>query len=74
VGLCEVISGLLLLLNRYVALALVIVGPVIVNILLVGILMTSMALGSGIVVALLWFVVFWSHRAAFAGIFEAKAA
>lgn len=74
VGLCEVIPGILLLINRYVPLALVIVGPVIVNILLVGILMTSMALGSGIVVAVLWFVVFFSHRAAFAGIFEAKAA
>jgi putative oxidoreductase len=74
VGLCEVIPGILLLINRYVPLALVIVGPVIVNILLVGILMYQMALGSGIVVALLWFVVFWSQRAAFFGIFQAKAA
>ncbi len=74
VGLCEVIPGILLLINRYVPLGLVIVGPVIVNILLVGILMYQMALGSGIVVAILWFVVFWSHRAAFSGIFQAKAA
>src|SRR5580692_5282782 len=44
VGLCEVIPGILLLINRYVPLALVIVGPVIVNILLVGILMYQMAL------------------------------
>lgn len=72
VGLCEVIGGLLLLLNRYVPLGLVILGPIIVNILLTGILMTRMALGSGIVVTILWFVVYSRHRAAFAGIFAAK--
>jgi hypothetical protein len=45
---------------------------VIVNILLVGILMTRMALGSGIVVALLWIVLFTRYRSAFAGIFQAR--
>lgn len=74
VGLCEVIPGILLLINRFVPFALTILGPVIVNILLVGILMTRMALGSGIVVALLWLLVFSSVRPAFAGIFQAKAA
>jgi putative oxidoreductase len=68
VGVCEIAGGLLLLINRFVPLALTILGPVIVNILLTGILMTHMALGSGIVVAILWFLVFWQHRAAFEGI------
>lgn len=72
VGLCEAVPGLLLLINRYVPLALTIVGPVIVNILLTGILMVHAGLPSGIVVAALWFVVFFSVRGAFAGIFLAR--
>jgi hypothetical protein len=68
VGLIEAAGGILLLINRYVPLALTLLGPIIVNILLTGILMTHMALGSGIVVAILWFIVFWQHRAAFEGI------
>ena len=74
VGLCEAIPGILLLIGRYVPLALTIVGPVIVNILLVAFLMYPQALGSGAVVTILWFVVFWWYRASFAGIFEAKRA
>lgn len=74
VGLCEAIPGILLLIGRYVPLALTIVGPVIVNILLVAFLMYHGALGSGLVVTLLWFVVFWWYRASFAGIFQASRA
>ena len=51
VGLCEAVSGLLLLLNRFVPLALTILGPVIVNILLTGILMAHQGLPAGIVFA-----------------------
>jgi putative oxidoreductase len=72
VGLCESIGGLLLLSGRYVPLALTILGPIIVNVLLVGLLLTRMALPSGIVVALLWFLVFWSVRPAFHGIFQQR--
>jgi len=73
VGLCEVIPGLLLLINRFVPLALLILGPVIVNILLSGFLMAPMALPAGIVVAVLWAVVFWQARSAFAVVFRARA-
>jgi putative oxidoreductase len=73
VGLCEALPGLLLLFNRYVPLALTILGPVIVNVLLTGLLMEPMALPSGLVVTILWFIVFWRVRSAFAGIFEARA-
>jgi len=72
VGLCESIGGLLLLSGRYIPIALTILGPIIVNILLVGLLLTTTALPSGIVVAILWFVVFWSVRSAFSGIFQQR--
>ena len=72
VGLCEAIPGLLLLINRFVPLALTIVGPVIVNILLAGFLMDHRGLVAAFVVTLLWFVVFYSVRSAFAGIFLAR--
>jgi putative oxidoreductase len=74
VGLCETVGGLLLLINRFVPLGLIFLGPVIVNILLTGILLTHQALLSGIVVAVLWFVVFWRVYPAFRGIFQAKVA
>jgi putative oxidoreductase len=72
VGAFEVAGGLLLLINRYVPLALSLLAPVIVNVLIVGILLTRMALGSGAVVAVLWLIVFVRFRSSFAGIFEAQ--
>jgi putative oxidoreductase len=72
VGAFEVAGGLLLLINRYVPLGLSLLAPVIVNVLIVGILLTRMALGSGAVVAVLWLIVFVRFRSSFAGIFEAQ--
>ena len=74
VGTFEVVGGILLLINRFVPLALCLLAPVIVNILLTGALLTHMALASGIVVALLWILVYSRHRSAFAGIFQARTA
>jgi putative oxidoreductase len=74
VGLCELTGGLLLLINRFVPLGLTIVGPVIVNIILTGILITHQALAGGLVVMALWLVVFWRVHSAFRGIFQAKVA
>jgi hypothetical protein len=74
VGFFEAVSGVLLLINRYVPLALTFLGPIIVNILIVGILLTPMAAPSGALMAALWLVVFWSVRSAFAGIFQARTA
>lgn len=73
VGFFEAASGLLLLINRYVPLALTVLAAVITNILLTGILLERMGLPSGIVVAILWLIVFWRVRGSFAGIFEARA-
>jgi len=72
VGAFETTGGLLLLINRYVPLALCLLGPVIVNVLIIGILMTQQALGSGLVVAALWLILFVRYRSAFAGIFQAR--
>src|SRR5262249_58477228 len=69
----QLIGGGLLLINRYVALALTILGPIIVNILFFHSLMEPNGLGLALFVAILWGVVFVSVRSAFAGIFQARA-
>jgi hypothetical protein len=74
VGAVMVISGILLLINRFVALGLTLLGPVLVNILLFHIFMAPGSIWMGVFATLLWFVVFWQHRAAFAGLFQAKLA
>lgn len=68
----QLLGGLILLSNRYVAIGLVLLGPVIVNILLFHILMEPKGIPPGLVAFLLWLVVFYSVRAAFAGIFLPK--
>jgi putative oxidoreductase len=68
----QVISGALLLINRYVPLALTILGPIIVNILLFHSLMSPAGIGLAVFVTILWGVVFVSVRSAFAGIFQAR--
>src|SRR6266550_6812836 len=56
----QLIGGVLLLINRYVPLALTILGPIIVNILLFHGLMNPAGLGLAFLVAILWAVVFAS--------------
>ncbi len=71
--LLQTVGGALLLANHFVPLALVLLGPVIVNILLYHSLMAPQGLPPGIVALILWLVVFYSVRPAFAGVFAAKA-
>jgi hypothetical protein len=68
----QVISGALLLVNRYVPIALTILAPIIVNILLFHVLMNPAGIGLAVLVTIFWGVVFVSVRSAFAGIFEAR--
>ena len=68
----QLVGGVLLLANRFVPLALVLLGPVIVNILLYHALMAPAAAPPAVIALVLWGVVFWSVRSAFAGIFAAK--
>jgi uncharacterized membrane protein YphA (DoxX/SURF4 family) len=68
----ELIGGALLLSNRYVPLALTLLGPVIVNILSFHMFLDSENMAPAIVVTVLWFVVFSQVRSSFAGLFVAK--
>jgi putative oxidoreductase len=72
--LLQIISAVLLLVNRYVPLALTLLAPIIVNILLIHILMLPSGLPLAIVVTVLWIVVFMSVRSAFAGLFQQRVA
>jgi uncharacterized membrane protein YphA (DoxX/SURF4 family) len=69
----QVVGGVLLLVNRFVPLALVLLGPVIVNILLYHFLLNISGVGLAIVVTILWFIVFYAHRQYFSGIFVQRA-
>jgi putative oxidoreductase len=70
VGVFEGVSGILLLFNRYVPLALAFLAPVIVNILWVNFTMLPKAAASGLFVAICWALVYWRHRAAFAPLYK----
>ena len=65
----QLTAGALFLFRRTVPLALIIAGPLIVNILLFHALMDPGGIVPGLVVTALWFVIFWQSRAAFYGIF-----
>jgi len=65
----QVVGGALLLVNRYVPLALVLLGPVIVNILLFHLLLNRTGLEIAIVVAILWCILAIRQRQHLAGIF-----
>src|SRR5271156_3033417 len=70
--LIEVVGSVLLLSGQFVALALVLLGPVIVNILLFHSTMAPSGLPPALFAAVLWFVIFGGHRQALAGIFSQK--
>ena len=72
VFLLQIISAVLLLVNRYVPLALTLLAPIIVNILLIHILMLPSGLPLALVVTVLWVVVFLSVRFAFVGLFQQR--
>jgi putative oxidoreductase len=65
----QVVGGVLLLVNRFVPLALVLLGPVIVNIILYHLFLNLTGIALAIVVVILWFIVFYAHRQYFSGIF-----
>jgi hypothetical protein len=70
--LLQIVSAILLLLNRYVPLALTLLAPIIVNILLIHILMVPSGMPLAIVVTVLWSVVFLSVRSAFGGLLQQR--
>ncbi len=70
----EAVGGLLLLLNRYVPLALVLLGPVLVNIVLFHACLAPAGLPLALFAVALWLVVFAGVRGAFAGLLVQKTA
>ena len=65
----QIAGGALLLVNRFVPLALVLLGPVIVNIILYHVFLNPTGAPLAIVVVILWLIVFYRHRQYFSGIF-----
>jgi uncharacterized membrane protein YphA (DoxX/SURF4 family) len=70
----QVAGGALLLIGRYIPLALTLLGPVIVNILLYHLLMDLKGIPMAIVVTILWGIVFYRNRQYFSGLFTQKTA
>ena len=68
----QVIGGLLLLVNRYVPLAVALLAPVIVNILTFHVLMAPSGLPLALLVAVLWAAIFIEVRPAFSGLFQSR--
>lgn len=68
--LLQLIPALLLLVDRYVPLALTLLAPVIVNIFFFHALMAPSGLPLALVVVLLWLLVFFGVRPAFTGVFQ----
>jgi putative oxidoreductase len=66
----QIAPALLLLVNRYVPLALTILAPIIFNILCIHIFMAPAGLPLAVVVTVLWFLTTWSVRSAFSGILQ----
>jgi len=68
----QVIAAVLLLVNRYVPLAVAILAPVLVNILTFHASMAPSGLPLALFVTVLWAVIFADVRSAFAGLFQSR--
>lgn len=71
IGGVQLLSGIMLLIGRFVPLALTMLAAMIFNILVFHILMDPPGIAPGIVVTLFWAFLFWSYRDRFAGILRA---
>jgi putative oxidoreductase len=68
--LLQIVPAILLLANRYVPLALTILGAILFNILCFHIFMAPAGLPLAAVVTVLWFLTTWRVRSAFTGILQ----
>jgi putative oxidoreductase len=73
VFLLQIVGGALLLANRFIPLALILLGPVLVNILLFHSLMAPEGLPMALFATVLWAILFYSVRRAFAGVLVQRA-
>ena len=72
VFLVQFLGGVLLLANRYVPLALILLGPVIVNIICFHAFLAPEGLPLALITTLLWVAVFVAVRRAFVGVFAQR--
>ena len=68
----QIAAGVLLLVNRFVPLALAILAPILVNIALFHAFMSPSGFAPAIIAIALWGVLFVRERGAFSGVFSAK--
>jgi len=68
----QIVGGVLLLVNRFVPVALVLLGPVIVNIICYHVFLNPSGAPLAAVVTVLWFIVFYGRRQYFSGIFAER--
>src|SRR5437868_9924284 len=73
VAVLQIAGGALLLVNRFVPMALVLLGPVIVNILCYHVFLNPAGAPLAAVVTVLWLIVFYGKRQYFSGIFVQRA-
>jgi uncharacterized membrane protein YphA (DoxX/SURF4 family) len=69
----QVLSGVLLLIGRFVPLALTLLGPILFNILLTHILMNPAGLPPGAIATVLWLLLLFAYRQYFTSLFTANA-
>ena len=65
----QVAGGALLLVNQFVPLALMLLGPIIVNIICYHVFLNPSGAAPAAVVTVLWLIVFYRNRQHFSGIF-----
>ena len=68
----QLVAGALLLVNRYVPLAVAMLAPVLVNVITFHVLMAPSGLPMALFVALLWAVIFIDVRPAFSRLFQSR--
>jgi putative oxidoreductase len=68
----QIIAGVLLLVNRYVPLAVAVLAPILVNILSFHALMAPSGLPLALFVAVLWVLIFVDVRPAFSALFQSR--
>ena len=74
VGVCEVLAGLLLLINRFAPFALTVLAAIIVNIIVVDVAVMPKALPVGAVVIILWILAAYRVRTAFLPLLQQRVA
>jgi putative oxidoreductase len=72
IAVIQIVSAVLLLINRYVPLGLTLLAPVLVNIDIFHFLMEPSGIPTACVLTVFWLLVAYRVRSAFAGLFQAR--